>query len=131
MDQHVARGRSREAGTRSLRRLWSAGGHVAWSLAVLATLAGCASLAVRPCDTIEDRDGKYVGRFFLGVATLGLSEVTIQHEEVRQAYEGSSRIARSRSLIARANGVAAGPFIRLDIADRSTQNTFISAPSTW
>jgi len=89
MDQHVARGRSSEAGTRSLRRLWSAGGHVAWSLAVLATLVGCASLAVRPCDTIEDRDGKYFGRFFLGVATLGLSEVTIQHEEVRQAYEGS------------------------------------------
>jgi len=89
MDQHVARERSSEAGTRSLCRLWSAGGHVAWSLAVLATLAGCASLAVRPCDTIEDRDGKYVGRFFLGVATLGLSEVTIQHEEVRQAYEGS------------------------------------------
>lgn len=56
---------------------------------MLATLAGCASLAVRPCDTIEDRDGKYFGRFFLGVATLGLSEVTIQHEEVRQAYEGS------------------------------------------
>jgi hypothetical protein len=62
----------------------------AWSLlAVLVTLAGCASLAVRPCDTIEDRDGKYFGRFFLGVATLGLSEVTIQQEEVRQAYEGS------------------------------------------
>ena len=89
MDQRVARGRSSEAGTGSLRRLRSAGGHVAWSLAVLVTLAGCASLAVRPCDTIEDRDGKYFGRFFLGVATLGLSEVTIQHEEVRQAYEGS------------------------------------------
>ena len=54
----------------------------------LATLAGCASLAVRPCDTIEDRDGKYFGRFFLGVATVGLSEVTIQSEEIRQAYEG-------------------------------------------
>ena len=52
-------------------------------------VAGCASLAIRPCDTIEDRDGKYFGRFFLGVATLGLSEVTIQQEEVRQAYEGS------------------------------------------
>jgi hypothetical protein len=89
MDQHVALGRSSEAGTRSQRRLRSAGGHVAWSLAVLVTLAGCASLAVRPCDTIEDRDGKYFGRFFLGVATLGLSEVTIQQEEVRQAYEGS------------------------------------------
>jgi hypothetical protein len=53
------------------------------------TLAGCASLAIRPCDTIPDRDGKYFGRFFLGVATLGLSEVTIQQEEIRQAYEGS------------------------------------------
>ncbi len=52
-------------------------------------LAGCASLAVTPCDTVEDRDGKYFGRFFLGVATLGLSEVTIQQEEVRQAYQGS------------------------------------------
>jgi hypothetical protein len=58
-------------------------------LAGLAVLAGCASLAVNPCDTIEDRDGKYFGRFFLGVATLGLSEVTIQQEEVRQAYQGS------------------------------------------
>jgi len=56
---------------------------------VLALVAGCASLAVNPCDTIEDRDGKYFGRFFLGVATLGLSEVTIQQEEVRQAYQGS------------------------------------------
>src|SRR5262245_43226544 len=67
---------------------WSAARQLAWSLAPLVTLAGCASLAVRPCDTIPDRDGKYVGRFFLGVATLGLSEVTIQREEIRQAYEG-------------------------------------------
>lgn len=58
-------------------------------LTTLVALAGCASLAVNPCDTIEDRDGKYFGRFFLGVATLGLSEVTIQQEEVRQAYQGS------------------------------------------
>jgi len=58
-------------------------------LLALTVLAGCASLAVRPCDTIEDRDGKYFGRFFLGVATIGLSEVTIQQEEVRQAYQGS------------------------------------------
>jgi hypothetical protein len=36
------------------------------------SLAGCASLAIRPCDTIEDRDGKYFGRFSLGVATIGL-----------------------------------------------------------
>jgi len=57
--------------------------------AVVTLLAGCASLAVTPCDTIEDRDGKYFGRFFLGVATVGLSEVTIQQEEVRQAYSGS------------------------------------------
>jgi hypothetical protein len=69
-----------------MRALWS---QVAGALGVLAMLAGCASLAVRPCDTIADRDGKYFGRFFLGVATLGLSEVTIQQEEVRQAYEGS------------------------------------------
>ena len=58
-------------------------------LVALVLLAGCASLAVTPCDTIEDRDGKYFGRFFLGVATIGLSEVTIQQEEVRQAYQGS------------------------------------------
>ena len=62
---------------------------LAASLLLLVTLSGCASLAVRPCDTIPDRDGKYFGRFFLGVATLGLSEVTIQQEETRQAYEGS------------------------------------------
>jgi hypothetical protein len=62
---------------------------VASVLLVLVMLAGCASLAVTRCDTIPDRDGKYFGRFFLGVATLGLSEVTIQQEEVRQAYEGS------------------------------------------
>jgi hypothetical protein len=48
------------------------------ALVVLVILTGCASLAVTPCDTIADRDGKYFGRFFLGVATLGLSEVTIQ-----------------------------------------------------
>jgi len=67
----------------------SAASWVVSSLVVLLTLAGCASLAVNPCDTIADRDGKYFGRFFLGVATLGLSEVTIQQEEVRQAYQGS------------------------------------------
>jgi hypothetical protein len=72
-----------------MRTLWSAGPRVATSLGVLVFFAGCASLAVRPCDTIADRDGKYFGRFFLGVATLGLSEVTIQQEEVRQRYEGS------------------------------------------
>ena len=72
-----------------MRRRSSARHHVAAVVAALVTITGCASLAVRPCDTIEDRDGKYFGRFFLGVATLGLSEVTIQQEEVRQAYEGS------------------------------------------
>ncbi len=72
-----------------MHSLWSAGRAWTAMLAVVVALAGCASLAVRPCDTIEDRDGKYFGRFFLGVATLGLSEVTIQQEEVLQAYEGS------------------------------------------
>ena len=67
----------------------SARRQVVCTLAALATLAGCASLAVNPCDTVADRDGKYFGRFFLGVATVGLSEVTIQREEVRQAYQGS------------------------------------------
>jgi hypothetical protein len=67
----------------------SAGRLIASAPAVLAALAGCASLAIQPCDTIADRDGKYFGRFFLGVATLGLSEVTIQQEEIRQAYQGS------------------------------------------
>lgn len=71
-----------------MRVLWSIGRPIACWLAMLVSLAGCASLAIRPCDTIEDRDGKYFGRFFLGVATIGLSEVTIQQEEVRQAYEG-------------------------------------------
>jgi hypothetical protein len=69
--------------------LRSAAREVACSLALLLGVAGCASLAVRPCDTIPDRDGKYFGRFFLGVATLGLSEVTIQQEEVRQAVDKS------------------------------------------
>ncbi len=72
-----------------MRPFRGAGRHVAGSFAILVMLTACASLAVRPCDTIEDRDGKYFGRFFLGVATLGLSEVTIQQEEVRQAYQGS------------------------------------------
>jgi hypothetical protein len=67
----------------------SIGDRGAGVLVALVMLAGCASLAVNPCDTIADRDGKYFGRFFLGVATLGLSEVTIQQEEVRQRYEGA------------------------------------------
>ena len=62
---------------------------LARTLIVVVMLTGCASLAVNPCDTVADRDGKYFGRFFLGVATIGLSEVTIQQEEIRQAYQGS------------------------------------------
>lgn len=61
---------------------------LARTLIVVVMLTGCASLAVTPCDTVADRDGKYFGRFFLGVTTLGLSEVTIQQEEIRQAYQG-------------------------------------------
>src|SRR5262249_28445314 len=68
--------------------LWFTRSRAAFVMAAM-VLSGCASLAVTPCDTVEDRDGKYFGRFFLGVATLGLSEVTIQQEEVRQAYQGS------------------------------------------
>ncbi len=60
-----------------------------WLCLAAILMPSCASMAVRPCDTIEDRDGKYFARFFMGVATVGLSEVTIQHEEMRQAVEGS------------------------------------------
>src|SRR5262245_33234343 len=87
--RRYTRRESTPKGDRGMRPFRGAGRHVACSFAVLVILTGCASLAVRPCDTIEDRDGKYFGRFFLGVATLGLSEVTIQQEEVRQAYQGS------------------------------------------
>jgi hypothetical protein len=69
-----------------VRRFWATG-----PLVVLAAFAGCASLAVNPCDSVADRDGKYIGRFFLGVSTLGLSEVTIEQEERRQAYEVAAR----------------------------------------
>ena len=59
------------------------------ALAALAVaLSGCASLAVRPCDTIAERDGKYVSRFFLGVLTLGISEAAIQQEQWLEAREG-------------------------------------------
>ena len=71
-----------------MRVLWSARRSLGCSLAVIWILAGCASLAIQPCDTIPDRDGKYFGRFFLGVATLALSAVSIQQEEIRQAYQG-------------------------------------------
>ena len=60
-------------------------------LAVLAAaLSGCASLAVRPCDSIPDRDSKYAARFFLGILTLGLSEAGIQNEQWLEAREGWS-----------------------------------------
>ena len=59
------------------------------ALAALATaLAGCASLAVRPCDTMQERDSKYVTRFFLGILTLGISEAGIQNEQWLEAREG-------------------------------------------
>ena len=59
------------------------------ALAALAVaLSGCASLAVRPCNSIAERDGKYVSRFFLGVVTLGISEAAIQHEQWLEAREG-------------------------------------------
>ena len=59
------------------------------ALAALAVaLSGCASLAVRPCDSIAERDGKYVSRFFLGVLTLGISEAAIQQEQWLEAREG-------------------------------------------
>jgi hypothetical protein len=53
-----------------------------------AMLSGCASLAVRPCDSIEERDSKYAARFFLGILTLGLSEAGIQNEQWVEAREG-------------------------------------------
>ena len=53
-----------------------------------AMLSGCASLAVRPCDSIEQRDSKYAARFFLGILTLGLSEAGIQNEQWLEAREG-------------------------------------------
>lgn len=58
-------------------------------LAMLAAaLSGCASLAVRPCDSIAERDSKYATRFFLGILTLGISEAGIQHEQWLEAREG-------------------------------------------
>ncbi len=56
--------------------------------ALAATLSGCASLAVRPCDSVADRDSKYVARFFLGILTLGISEAGIQNEQWIEAREG-------------------------------------------
>ncbi len=58
----------------------------------LATLSvfrsGCASLALRPCDSLADRNGKYAARFFLGLLTLGISEAGIQQEQFLEAREG-------------------------------------------
>ncbi len=51
-------------------------------------LAGCASLALRPCDSLADRNGKYAARFFLGILTLGISEAGIQQEQWLEAHEG-------------------------------------------
>lgn len=51
-------------------------------------LTGCASLAVRPCDSVGTRDSKYAARFFLGIITLGISEAGIQHEQAIEAMEG-------------------------------------------
>lgn len=57
-------------------------------VALAIALSGCASLAVRPCDSIGTRDSKYTARFFLGIITLGLSEAGIQHEQLLEASEG-------------------------------------------
>ena len=51
-------------------------------------LSGCASLAVRPCDSVGTRDSKYAARFFLGIITLGISEAGIQNEQSIEATEG-------------------------------------------
>lgn len=57
-------------------------------VALAIALSGCASLAVRPCDSIGTRDSKYAARFFLGIITLGVSEAGIQHEQFLEATEG-------------------------------------------
>jgi hypothetical protein len=57
-------------------------------IALGGALSGCASLAVRPCDSIATRDSKYAARFFLGIITLGISESGIQHEQLLEAREG-------------------------------------------
>lgn len=58
-------------------------------LVILAiALSGCASLAVRPCDSIPTRDSKYTARFLLGIMTLGISEGGIQREQMLEAQEG-------------------------------------------
>lgn len=57
-------------------------------VALAIALSGCASLAVRPCDSVGTRDSKYAARFFLGIITLGISEAGIQHEQALEAMEG-------------------------------------------
>ncbi|MDE2179289.1 MAG: hypothetical protein KGJ40_00355 [candidate division NC10 bacterium] len=57
-------------------------------VALAIALSGCASLAVRPCDSVGTRDSKYAARFFLGIITLGISEAGIQHEQAIEAMEG-------------------------------------------
>ena len=57
-------------------------------VALAIALSGCASLAIRPCDSIGTRDSKYTARFFLGIITLGISEAGIQHEQLLEASEG-------------------------------------------
>ena len=57
-------------------------------VALMIALSGCASLAVRPCDSVGTRDSKYAARFFLGIITLGISEAGIQHEQFLEATEG-------------------------------------------
>ncbi len=51
-------------------------------------LSGCASLAVRPCDSVGTRDSKYAARFFLGIITLGIFEAGVQQEQAIEAMEG-------------------------------------------
>lgn len=57
-------------------------------VALAVALSGCASLAIRPCDSVGTRDSKYAARFFLGIITLGISESGIQHEQLLEASEG-------------------------------------------
>ena len=57
-------------------------------IALTIALSGCASLAIRPCDSVGTRDSKYAARFFLGIITLGISEAGIQHEQFLEATEG-------------------------------------------
>lgn len=57
-------------------------------VALAIALSGCASLSIRPCDSVGTRDSKYAARFFLGIITLGISEAGIQHEQFLEATEG-------------------------------------------